>query len=127
MVIFTNYSIHLKQIINFLHSITSIRILPHHQDTGGFFVTVLEKVKPLPWETNVKESEIEADKLVTDVEVKDHRRKQKKRRYQGYKEDPFVFLNNDDPVWPEIRLTFFNLDLHNNFTIRTLFLKLHLD
>lgn len=28
----------------------SIRILPHHQDTGGFFVAVLEKVKPLPGE-----------------------------------------------------------------------------
>lgn len=84
----------------------SIRILPHHQDTGGFFVTVLEKVKSLPWETNVKESEIEPNKLVNEVENKDHKRKQKKRKYQGYKEDPFVFLNNDDPVWPEIRLVF---------------------
>ncbi|KAG0717125.1 tRNA (cytosine(34)-C(5))-methyltransferase [Chionoecetes opilio] len=27
-----------------------IRILPHHQDTGGFFVAVLEKTKPLPGE-----------------------------------------------------------------------------
>jgi 16S rRNA C967 or C1407 C5-methylase (RsmB/RsmF family) len=23
-----------------------MRFLPHHQDTGGFFVAVLEKVKP---------------------------------------------------------------------------------
>lgn len=30
-----------------------MRILPHHQDTGGFFVAVLEKVKPLPWESEV--------------------------------------------------------------------------
>lgn len=30
-----------------------MRILPHHQDTGGFFVAVLEKVKPLPWENEV--------------------------------------------------------------------------
>ncbi|EZA61105.1 hypothetical protein DMN91_005024 [Ooceraea biroi] len=28
-----------------------MRILPHHQDTGGFFVAVLEKVKSLPWES----------------------------------------------------------------------------
>ncbi|KZC14150.1 PREDICTED: tRNA (cytosine(34)-C(5))-methyltransferase [Dufourea novaeangliae] len=28
-----------------------MRILPHHQDTGGFFVAVLEKIKPLPWES----------------------------------------------------------------------------
>eukprot|EP00058_Branchiostoma_floridae_P008503 XP_002593991.1 hypothetical protein BRAFLDRAFT_118815 [Branchiostoma floridae] len=26
-----------------------IRILPHHQDTGGFFVAVLRKTKALPW------------------------------------------------------------------------------
>ncbi|XP_011267357.1 tRNA (cytosine(34)-C(5))-methyltransferase [Camponotus floridanus] len=30
-----------------------MRILPHHQDTGGFFVAVLEKVKSLPWENEV--------------------------------------------------------------------------
>lgn len=34
------------------HLERSMRILPHHQDTGGFFVAVLEKVKFLPWETN---------------------------------------------------------------------------
>ena len=28
----------------------SIRIVPHHQNTGGFFVAVLEKTKPLPWQ-----------------------------------------------------------------------------
>jgi len=28
-----------------------MRILPHHQNTGGFFVAVLEKVKLLPWES----------------------------------------------------------------------------
>ena len=28
----------------------SIRILPHHQDTGGFFVAVLEKHRILPWQ-----------------------------------------------------------------------------
>jgi len=27
-----------------------MRILPHHQDTGGFFVAVLEKSKILPWQ-----------------------------------------------------------------------------
>lgn len=35
----------------------SIRILPHQQDTGGFFVAVLEKVKPLPGEKVYKPSE----------------------------------------------------------------------
>ncbi|XP_076374828.1 tRNA (cytosine(34)-C(5))-methyltransferase isoform X2 [Megalopta genalis] len=34
-----------------------MRILPHHQDTSGFFMAILEKVKPLPWESNQNESE----------------------------------------------------------------------
>ena len=28
-----------------------MRILPHHQDTGGFFVAVLQKKKLCPWES----------------------------------------------------------------------------
>lgn len=37
-------------ILCFVLLIFSIRILPHHQDTGGFFVAVLEKKSKLPWE-----------------------------------------------------------------------------
>ncbi|PRD30267.1 UNVERIFIED_CONTAM: Nsun2 [Trichonephila clavipes] len=33
-----------------LHLERCIRILPHHQDTGGFFVAVLQKNEKLPWE-----------------------------------------------------------------------------
>lgn len=91
-----------KIVIVFL-SIFSIRILPHHQDTGGFFVTVMEKIKPLPWETNLKQSEVETNESVNVIKNTEHKRKEKKRKFQGYKEDPFVFLTNDDPVWPEIR------------------------
>ncbi|XP_076672573.1 tRNA (cytosine(34)-C(5))-methyltransferase Nsun2 isoform X1 [Andrena cerasifolii] len=35
-----------------------MRILPHHQDTGGFFVAILEKVKQLPWEHKLEADEI---------------------------------------------------------------------
>ena len=28
-----------------------MRILPHAQDTGGFFVAVLQKTAPCPWES----------------------------------------------------------------------------
>jgi tRNA (cytosine34-C5)-methyltransferase len=31
-----------------------MRILPHHQDTGGFFVAVLQKKKLCPWESTRK-------------------------------------------------------------------------
>lgn len=93
-------------IIQFIvfHLFYSIRILPHHQDTGGFFVTVMEKIKPLPWETTLKKTnEVETDESVNVVKNTERKRKEKKRRFQGYKEDPFVFLTDDDPVWPEIR------------------------
>lgn len=32
----------------------SMRILPHHQNTGGFFIAVLEKKSHLPWAVPVK-------------------------------------------------------------------------
>ncbi|KAJ8676746.1 hypothetical protein QAD02_012533, partial [Eretmocerus hayati] len=96
-----------------------MRILPHHQDTGGFFVAVLEKVKLLPWEAesiSTEESDLEiASSGVGAVAVSeeknqknDHehfRSPQKKRmRVQGYREDPFVFFKNEDEdVWPSIK------------------------
>uniref|UniRef100_A0A2S2PSC9 tRNA (cytosine(34)-C(5))-methyltransferase n=1 Tax=Schizaphis graminum TaxID=13262 RepID=A0A2S2PSC9_SCHGA len=89
-----------------------IRILPHHQDTGGFFVAIMEKIKPLPWETSLKQT----DELKDEEKVNNYKRKPKKRKYQGYKEDPFIFLSVDDPVWPEIR-DFYEL---NDFPIQCL-------
>ncbi|KAE8748043.1 hypothetical protein FOCC_FOCC005238 [Frankliniella occidentalis] len=38
-----------------------IRILPHLQNTGGFFVAVLNKVKTLPWEARPKTTEQSSD------------------------------------------------------------------
>lgn len=81
----------------------SIRILPHHQDTGGFFVTVMEKIKQLPWQACVNKTEVETENSENPLENKNYRRKQKKKKYHGYKEDPFVFLTDDDPIWPEIK------------------------
>lgn len=108
-----------------------MRILPHHQDTGGFFVAVLEKVKPLPWENNeetlnetVETSEIQESKSseVTTVEITEERKEgdrkraalnddkkpwgpqRKKKRLTGYREDPFVFFkDNNEDVWSSIK------------------------
>lgn len=104
-----------------------IRILPHMQNTGGFFVAVLHKLKPLPWEARPKVSLSVAEspanengedvsqsvaersgdnkRSVEDIteiqEVKPPKSPQrKKRRIQGYKEDPFVFFKEDDELWP---------------------------
>jgi len=106
-----------------------MRILPHHQDTGGFFVAVLEKVKSLPWENetcvsnqNAQNSNENKDKHVLDEEPsqdtklsesgkrtlekeKKSREPQKKRRRMiGYREDPFVFFKDQtEDVWQSIK------------------------
>lgn len=104
-----------------------MRILPHHQDTGGFFVAVLEKVNHLPWErashikdestenSNCQESnnelslEEEAKKNVHATKTFDEMNrlriaKQKRRRIaSGFKEDPFVYFKEDEDVWLSIK------------------------
>lgn len=86
-----------------LHLERCFRILPHHQDTGGFFVAVIQKVKDkLPWEApqqeeNVSEQEVESKNDGTRSPPK------KKRRVWGYKEDPFIFIEEEEEVWPVIR------------------------
>uniref|UniRef100_A0A1B6DIS1 tRNA (cytosine(34)-C(5))-methyltransferase n=2 Tax=Clastoptera arizonana TaxID=38151 RepID=A0A1B6DIS1_9HEMI len=91
-----------------------IRILPHHQDTGGFFVAVLEKIAPLPWESSKTTKEVIKcdDEVETSAEVKyipNSGPERKRRKIQGYREDPFVFFADDEPVWPSIR-DFFGID-----------------
>ncbi|KAL0124052.1 hypothetical protein PUN28_006088 [Cardiocondyla obscurior] len=108
-----------------------MRILPHHQDTGGFFVAVLEKIKSLPWEAetcalnqniqNVDGSESkdektieketlqdtelsESGKRVLEKEKKSWEPQKKRRRIVGYREDPFVFFKDEtEDVWKSIK------------------------
>ncbi|XP_022701059.1 tRNA (cytosine(34)-C(5))-methyltransferase-like [Varroa jacobsoni] len=85
-----------------------LRILPHQQDTGGFFVTVFHKVKPLPWESK-KEHGKEVEKVSEtggqptdgdadesgDMPNKPHpeRVNRKLKKPRGYKEDPYIFID----------------------------------
>ncbi|XP_034949352.1 tRNA (cytosine(34)-C(5))-methyltransferase [Chelonus insularis] len=106
------------------HLERSMRILPHHQNTGGFFVAVLEKVKPLPWENDtstvqetsskdqkpveeIKEEQMEVDKDNENKKrnLEEQNKPQKKRkRIIGYREDPFVFFKDEnEAVWPSIK------------------------
>uniref|UniRef100_A0A915PUY4 tRNA (cytosine(34)-C(5))-methyltransferase n=1 Tax=Setaria digitata TaxID=48799 RepID=A0A915PUY4_9BILA len=61
----------------------SFRILPHMQNTGGFFVAVLKKLKSL------NHSDLAFD--IPPV-----------KRRRTFKEDPFVFLEKDDIRWKDI-------------------------
>ncbi|XP_033856384.1 RNA cytosine-C(5)-methyltransferase NSUN2-like [Acipenser ruthenus] len=121
-----------------------MRILPHHQNTGGFFVAVLVKKASMPWnrrhpklrnkgaegaepaaeaektpaETADEAGEAAMEDKPNDLEVSQESTvKQdgvcgpppsKKMKLFGFKEDPFVFLSEDDPVFPPIQ-KFYNL------------------
>ncbi|KAI5621649.1 tRNA (cytosine(34)-C(5))-methyltransferase isoform X1 [Silurus asotus] len=110
-----------------------MRILPHHQNTGGFFVAVLVKKAPMPWnrrfpklrnkeatsttseEAQAEEAEAERDSVVENPPETEAKKDgvcgpppSKKLKLFGFKEDPFVFLTEDDPVFPPIQ-TFYDL------------------
>ncbi|XP_061380456.1 tRNA (cytosine(34)-C(5))-methyltransferase [Danaus plexippus] len=86
-----------------------IRILPHHQDTGGFFVAVFEKTALLPWEKDpTKKPDVAADEPAEEPEKKEPPKK--RRRMGGYREDPFVFFSGEnEDVFPSIK-EFYDLD-----------------
>jgi len=114
-----------------LSIVYSMRILPHHQDTGGFFVAVLEKMKSLPWESeantvnqsmqnsgdNEKEDKpnledenasdakfSENKKRILEEDKKLRESQRKRRRIVGYREDPFVFFKDEtEDVWQSIK------------------------
>ncbi|XP_038653122.1 RNA cytosine C(5)-methyltransferase NSUN2 [Scyliorhinus canicula] len=112
-----------------------IRILPHHQNTGGFFVAVLEKNAPMPWnkrEPKLKhktaaaatpvEDAVEKPAVMDETKITDGGEESsaskdgiccpppsKKMKLFGFKEDPFVFLNEDDAIFLPIQ-KFYQLD-----------------
>ncbi|CAH2283899.1 tRNA (cytosine(34)-C(5))-methyltransferase [Pelobates cultripes] len=128
-----------------------LRILPHHQNTGGFFVAVLIKKAPMPWNKRLPKLQRRAPAAVSEVSVTaevteaveaasetadapivktkngdskpctntepDSNTKEsvcgpppaKKMKLFGFKEDPFVFLSEDDPIFPPIQ-KFYALD-----------------
>uniref|UniRef100_A0A4W6FMQ2 tRNA (cytosine(34)-C(5))-methyltransferase n=1 Tax=Lates calcarifer TaxID=8187 RepID=A0A4W6FMQ2_LATCA len=95
-----------------MHLERCMRILPHHQNTGGFFVAVLEKKSLMPWNKRYpKGNGAEFPHLGTtsfSVFFVCVPPPLKKMRLFGYKEDPFVFLTEDDPVFTTIQ-SFYDL------------------
>ncbi|CAH2231732.1 jg14312 [Pararge aegeria aegeria] len=97
-----------------------IRILPHHQDTGGFFVAVFEKTAPLPWEKD--QTKPEATEPLEEKEKKEPPKK--RRRLGGYREDPFVFFSGDqEDVFPSIKDFY---DLNDKFDPTCLLTRCHI-
>ncbi len=49
-----------------------MRVLPHHQNTGGFFIALLEKTEWLPWQKQRKtttEADPESEKVALDSQT----------------------------------------------------------
>jgi len=84
-----------------------VRLLPHHQNTGGFFVALLEKSALCPWERQPKES---SESAPTEDSTPETEAPPKKKKFWGFKEDPFIYLPETDDVYPRIK-EFFSLDL----------------
>lgn len=79
----------------------SMRFFPHFQDTGGFFVAVLQKVKPMIWtpsvnsleQNNPKNQKEEADSESSGVSQRVLEEKPHKVKYSG-PEEPFLPLSD---------------------------------
>uniref|UniRef100_A0A3Q3IK01 tRNA (cytosine(34)-C(5))-methyltransferase n=1 Tax=Monopterus albus TaxID=43700 RepID=A0A3Q3IK01_MONAL len=97
-----------------MHLERCMRILPHHQNTGGFFVAVLVKKAPMPW--NKRYPKTEVNDLISRPPPS------KKMRLFGYKEDPFVFLTEDDPVFTTIQSFY---DLSSDFPKLNILTRTH--
>jgi tRNA (cytosine34-C5)-methyltransferase len=90
-----------------------IRLFPHLQNTGAFFVAVIRKLsEKLPFEAKEK-NEDSVDKNTSE----DRQRHQPKRRRYGFKEDPFIFLESSDGDWKAIK-EFYGLP--HNFPVHQL-------
>merc|ERR1719397_2405283 len=90
-----------------------VRVLPHLQNTGGFFVALLEKVGALPWESK-REKVFEETERKEEIEKKEETEKKeepptKKKRFWGFKEDPFIYCKEGDEAVAKIA-SYYNLD-----------------
>ncbi|EDW37489.1 GL21386 [Drosophila persimilis] len=99
-----------------------MRILPHLQDTGGFFVAVIVKRRQLSFEKNDVQDLVEkAAKTAVEEPQLDESGKpieaknvpwgpqRKRKRLHGYKEDPYVFFGEEDADYNAIK-EFYQLD-----------------
>lgn len=84
-----------------------IRVLPHYQNTGGFFISILrKKVDKMAWESESNGTQDAATKASNDENVKVVKNtggRKKRNNFQGHREDPFFFLSKEDSDWPTIK------------------------
>eukprot|EP00090_Calanus_glacialis_P007336 TRINITY_DN15781_c0_g1_i1.p1 TRINITY_DN15781_c0_g1~~TRINITY_DN15781_c0_g1_i1.p1 ORF type:complete len:704 (-),score=298.23 TRINITY_DN15781_c0_g1_i1:55-2166(-) len=84
-----------------------VRVLPHKHNTGGFFVALLEKTGGCPWQEEGRKDSKE-DKPDSPSVTEDP--PEKKKRFWGFREDPFIYFKPEEPIYPRIR-DYFKLSL----------------
>ena len=95
-----------------LHLDRSFRILPHRQNTGGFFVAVIEKTRELSGKPSVEDDDVavkEKEETTKEDEEKEKvspPAKKSKPWFQGFREAAFIFLKRSDSQWEDVRSTY---------------------
>nr|CAH8824333.1 unnamed protein product [Trichobilharzia regenti] len=93
-----------------LHLECCRRVLPHDQNTGGFFIAVLEKVAPLPWMNTLKR-EFPVNNSKTDLLDDPSEQKNNDsdspviaKKSRIFHENAFTYIDSkSDPIWSTIR------------------------
>ncbi|XP_075591927.1 tRNA (cytosine(34)-C(5))-methyltransferase Nsun2 isoform X2 [Dermatophagoides farinae] len=98
-----------------------MRIMPHYQNTGGFFIALIrKKTDTLCWE---KESDDNEKKKKTEEEKGEQQTNEdgnnnknegdnkkndqdKKQKYTGFREEPFYFIDENDEDWITLKSYF---------------------
>ncbi|KAH9414810.1 tRNA (cytosine(34)-C(5))-methyltransferase [Dermatophagoides pteronyssinus] len=94
-----------------------MRIMPHYQNTGGFFIALIrKKTDILCWEKESEgSSEKKNDEQQTNTNDDDNNNNNnnnkksnldKKNKYTGFREEPFYFLDENDEDWIALKSYF---------------------
>jgi tRNA (cytosine34-C5)-methyltransferase len=91
-----------------------IRILPHHQNTGGFFIAVLRKLPLVHGDADLDSQYLSADPNENDSEKFKPRREMKapaaKRLKQVFDENPFEFADKNEKLSSDWKYMKFDLN-----------------
>ncbi|GMR50873.1 hypothetical protein PMAYCL1PPCAC_21068, partial [Pristionchus mayeri] len=82
-----------------------MRLLPHQQDTGGFFVALIERVA----------EDSDEEKKAVEARAPAH------KRQKMFKDEPFTFLKKDDERWDDLK-SYYGID--DSFPYENLFNRL---
>jgi len=83
-----------------------VRVLPHKHNTGGFFVALLEKTGTCPWLEEGGKEDVEKP----DSPASTQQPPEKKKKFWGFREDPFIYFKPEEPIYARIK-DYFKLSL----------------